>query len=90
MRRSTHGRRWPAAAGALAWALLGYAAPAPVAEPAAAECEAGRQLMLAACVQCHSLRPVQRTRNGAGGWLDTVERMVVFGAQLDADRQTTG
>ena len=29
------------------------------------------------------LRPVKLTRDGLGGWRDTVERMIVFGAQLD-------
>jgi len=43
----------------------------------------GQQLLTEACVQCHGLRVVRLTRDGTAGWLETVERMVVFGAQLD-------
>lgn len=56
-----------------------------IAAPAIAEtvdAHGGQQLMLEACVQCHGLRPVRLTRDGAAGWRETVERMVVFGAQL--------
>ena len=42
----------------------------------------GQQLLTEACVQCHGLRVVRLTRDGRAGWRETVERMVVFGAQL--------
>jgi mono/diheme cytochrome c family protein len=68
----------------LDWAVAAVALA--IAAPADAETgdvHGGQQLMLEACVQCHGLRPVRLTRDGVGGWQETVERMVVFGAQLD-------
>lgn len=44
----------------------------------------GKRLMEAACTQCHGLHPVVTTRDGAPGWRDTVDKMVVAGAQLSA------
>jgi mono/diheme cytochrome c family protein len=64
---------------ALALAVLAAANPADADTDDAHD---GQQLMLEACVQCHGLRPVRLTRDGAAGWLETIERMVVFGAQL--------
>lgn len=43
-----------------------------------------RRLYEAACVQCHGLGPVEVTRDGRSGWEDTVQKMVVIGAQLNA------
>jgi cytochrome c5 len=54
------------------------------AQGAQAAADDGGQLLREACVQCHSPRPIQLTRDGPGGWRDTVERMVVFGARLEA------
>jgi len=45
----------------------------------------GRRLYEAACTPCHSLAPIERTRDGRNGWEDTVQKMVVIGTQLDAD-----
>jgi len=44
----------------------------------------GKQLYEAACTPCHSLAPMERTRDGRAGWEDTVHKMVVIGTQLDA------
>jgi len=44
-----------------------------------------QQLFEDACTQCHSLTPIERTRNGRKGWEDTVHKMVVIGAQLNID-----
>lgn len=42
----------------------------------------GGRLLQAACVQCHGLSEIAATRDGRPGWEDTVEKMVVIGAQL--------
>jgi cytochrome c5 len=44
----------------------------------------GKRLYEAACVQCHGLGPIEVTRDGRPGWEDTVQKMVVIGAQLNA------
>ncbi len=38
-----------------------------------------------ACTQCHGLYPIETTRDGRAGWAETVEDMVVTGAQLNAE-----
>jgi len=42
----------------------------------------GRDLVATACTQCHALRPIQMKRDGLGGWRETVQEMVIRGAQL--------
>jgi cytochrome c5 len=52
---------------------------------ASAEETKAQQLYEAACTQCHSLAPIEKTRNGRTGWEDTVHKMVITGAQLDVE-----
>lgn len=47
--------------------------------------EESKHLFEDACTQCHGLNIIEKTRNGRAGWEDTVHKMVVAGAQLDAD-----
>lgn len=42
----------------------------------------GKDLVAVACTQCHGLTPVLQMRDGIGGWKNTVEEMVLRGAQL--------
>lgn len=42
----------------------------------------GEKILDAACTQCHGLKPVQNLVDGQGGWRETVEEMVLRGAQL--------
>lgn len=42
----------------------------------------GEKLLRAACTQCHGLDMLAKTRNGIGGWRQTVDKMVNWGAQL--------
>lgn len=51
--------------------------------------EPGEELMMAACVQCHSPRSMLMTRDGRTGWQDTIEKMVVIGAQLTTEEIDT-
>jgi len=44
-----------------------------------------KSLYEAACTPCHGLAPIERTRDGRQGWQDTVQKMVVIGAQLDTE-----
>jgi cytochrome c5 len=44
-----------------------------------------KQLYEAACTPCHSLAPIEKTRDGRAGWEDTVQKMVVIGSQLNAE-----
>lgn len=44
-----------------------------------------RRLYESTCTQCHSLSPIEATRNGRRGWEDTVHKMVSSGAQLSVD-----
>lgn len=37
------------------------------------------------CTQCHGLAAIETVRDGRAGWADTVQDMVVTGAQLDAE-----
>ena len=49
----------------------------------------GRQLFTAVCSQCHTLKSTLIMRDGRKGWENTVDRMVLYGAQLspsEADR----
>lgn len=49
----------------------------------------GKQLVVSACSTCHGLRETLLIRDGEKGWEDTVNRMVLYGAQLspaEADR----
>ena len=47
----------------------------------------GRALFEVVCAQCHSPYVVQIKRDGQKGWRETVESMILYGAQLD--RQDT-
>ena len=51
--------------------------------PSLAEDDEGRDLYQAACIQCHNLSAIEKTRNGRKGWKNTVQKMVMTGAQLD-------
>ena len=53
---------------------------APIA--GAADATTGEKLLNAACTQCHGLQMVAKTRNGPGGWRETVDKMINWGAQL--------
>ncbi len=53
----------------------------PVA--AAADADAAT-LLVQTCTQCHDLSPITSKRDGIPGWLETVEEMVLRGAQLDS------
>jgi cytochrome c5 len=44
----------------------------------------GKQLYEVVCTQCHSLAAIEQTRNGRDGWENTVHKMVVIGADLNA------
>ena len=71
------------------------AAPAPAAaaanEEAARSLPAGegRELLLAACVQCHSLETTTALRKSAVEWRHSVELMVAVGARLNGRDQET-
>ena len=60
--------------------LLG---PGPVVVAADSPSPDGKQLVHAACTQCHGLRPIVEARDGTAGWRDTVQKMVIIGAQLN-------
>jgi cytochrome c5 len=42
----------------------------------------GKELVAVACTQCHGLTPILQMRDGIGGWKNTVDEMVLRGAQL--------
>ncbi len=42
----------------------------------------GKQLVTLVCSQCHGLREIEILRDGQQGWRKTVDRMVLYGAQL--------
>ncbi len=42
----------------------------------------GKQLTAMVCSQCHGLKEIEILRDGQPGWKDTVDRMVLYGAQL--------
>jgi cytochrome c5 len=44
-----------------------------------------KRLYESSCTQCHGLQPIEKTRDGRSGWEKTVHKMVVAGAQLNAD-----
>ena len=51
----------------------------------------GKDLTTFVCSQCHGLRETELLRDGEKGWRDTVNRMVLYGAQMtpaEADRVT--
>lgn len=48
----------------------------------AADSRPGEKLLMEACTQCHGLGMLEKTRNGPGGWRETVDKMVTWGAQL--------
>jgi mono/diheme cytochrome c family protein len=66
------------AASALLWLAGG---PALLRAQALPEGE-GKELVAVACTQCHGLTPILQMRDGLGGWKNTVEEMVMRGAQL--------
>jgi mono/diheme cytochrome c family protein len=49
----------------------------------------GKQLVATVCSQCHGLRQTQILRDGQNGWQETVDRMVLYGAQLTPPESTT-
>jgi cytochrome c5 len=64
--------------------ILALFAVAPILHADDAEDSEARRLYEAACMQCHGPAPVEVTRDGRSGWQDTVQKMVVIGAQLNA------
>ncbi|MFT5132576.1 MAG: cytochrome c5 [Gammaproteobacteria bacterium] len=62
--------------------LLAFSAAGVALEENADE---GKQLYEAVCAQCHSLAAIEQTRNGRAGWENTVHKMVVIGAELNAE-----
>ena len=42
----------------------------------------GKEIVAVACTQCHGLTPILQMRDGAAGWKEYVEEMVLRGAQL--------
>ncbi len=42
----------------------------------------GRTLLVTACAQCHGLKTITSTRDGAAGWKNSVQEMILRGAQL--------
>ena len=50
-----------------------------------AENSVSKHLYESACTQCHGLHMIEKTRDGRSGWEDTVHKMVIAGAQLNAD-----
>lgn len=61
---------------AMTMSVLGMAAAR------AADSALGEKLLNATCTQCHGLGMLAKTRNGPGGWRETVDKMVNWGAQL--------
>jgi cytochrome c5 len=49
----------------------------------------GKQLVATVCSQCHGLRQTQILRDGQNGWQETVNRMVLYGAQLTPAESVT-
>jgi cytochrome c5 len=58
--------------------------PVPAGAADAADAQ-GKRLVEEACTQCHGLYPVISTRDGGPGWRDTVQKMVIIGAQLNRE-----
>lgn len=56
--------------------------PSDAQETATAPAE---QLYRDSCAQCHGLHTIEVTRDGRAGWADTVNKMVVEGAQLNSE-----
>lgn len=77
----SRGMRW-----LITLTLLAFAATLRADESADDE---AKRLYQAACVQCHALRPIEATRDGRSGWEDTVHKMIVIGAQLNAAEMDT-
>ncbi len=73
-------RRLPGALGA---AML--AASLAVAGQDAAKPERGEQIMNAACVKCHDLRPIQTQALDETGWAKEVKSMIEQGAEVTGD-----
>ena len=57
------------------------AAVAPLRAQALPDGE-GKDLVAVACTQCHGVKAFTQLRDGVGGWRNTVEEMVLRGAQL--------
>ena len=59
------------------------------ASPSALPPGKGKDLVAAACTQCHGLRPILQMRDGAQGWRNFVDEMVLRGAQLSPEEAET-
>lgn len=49
----------------------------------------GRDLVATACSQCHGLALIVTLRDGAAGWKDAVDNMILRGAQLEPQEEKT-
>jgi cytochrome c5 len=58
---------------------------AQTAEPSSLPPGKARDLISVACTQCHTLKPVLMLRDGAPGWRNFVQEMVLRGAQLSPE-----
>jgi cytochrome c5 len=66
----------------LAALLLAAATPLMAQTASTLPAGDGRDLVAAACSQCHSLAPLTAVRDGPAGWKRHVYNMVLRGAQL--------
>jgi mono/diheme cytochrome c family protein len=69
-------------AGLLALGILAQAAPSHAQQPNPFPPGEGRDVVVAACVQCHGPNPFIQLRQGPDGWRRQVYDMILRGAQV--------
>jgi mono/diheme cytochrome c family protein len=74
--------------GGLAALSLAAAAPLHAQAPALPPGE-GRDIVAVACTQCHGLNTIMAIRDGAAGWRQFVDYMIMKGAQVKASEADT-
>lgn len=63
--------------------------PTATSEPTSApDDQEGRVLLEERCTVCHNLDRVERTQKSRESWVDTVDRMIGYGAQLSDSERT--
>ena len=72
--------------GGVAALSLAAAAPLHAQTPSALPPGEGRDIVAVACTQCHGLNTIVQIRDGAAGWRQFVNYMILKGAQM-SDRE---
>ena len=70
-------------------ANYGPNSPLPGANAGTLPAEAGREILMSSCTNCHAVEMVRMTTKTEAAWLETIDRMVSNGAKITSGDKAT-